>query len=165
MIYDLANLDAGFRFCGEENRWGGGWRLSAMQKFGLQSIPGYLENGVPPKYGAGAEQVVASVHKNPLSKHAWVKRHIPPAGVVDPHPGGHEHTASADPHPAPPGIPWDSPQHDLLRVQRPEAAQDLVPGRLQARRVQGLAGGSMATSAATWNKCVTSMSRTAPVAS
>ena len=28
--------------------------------------------GVPPKYGSGAEQVVAAVHKNPLSKHEWV---------------------------------------------------------------------------------------------
>jgi len=38
----------------------------------LQSIPGYLENGVPPKYGCGAEAVVQSVHKNPLAKHGWV---------------------------------------------------------------------------------------------
>jgi len=42
------------------------------QTFGLQSIPGYLENGAPPKYGAGAEQVVASVHKNPATRHSWV---------------------------------------------------------------------------------------------
>jgi hypothetical protein len=28
--------------------------------------------GMPPKYGSGAEQVVSSVHKNPLSKHEWV---------------------------------------------------------------------------------------------
>ena len=27
---------------------------------------------MPPKSGAGAEQVVASVHKNPLNKHGWV---------------------------------------------------------------------------------------------
>jgi hypothetical protein len=72
LIYDLADLDAGFRFCGEENRWAGRLALACHQQFGQQSIPGYLENGVPPKYGAGAEQVVASVHKNPLSKHAWV---------------------------------------------------------------------------------------------
>ena len=72
LIYDLANLDAGFRFCGDENRWGGRLGLVCHAKFGLQSIPGYLENGVPPKYGAGAEQVVASVHKNPLNKHAWI---------------------------------------------------------------------------------------------
>lgn len=72
MIYDLANLDAGFRFCGEENRWGGRLAIACHQIFGQQSISGYLENGVPPKYGAGAEQVVAAVHKNPLSKHAWI---------------------------------------------------------------------------------------------
>jgi hypothetical protein len=72
MIYDLANLDAGFRFCGEENRWAGRLAIACHQAFGQQSISGYLENGVPPKYGAGAEQVVAGVHKNPLGKHGWV---------------------------------------------------------------------------------------------
>jgi superfamily II DNA/RNA helicase len=71
-IYDLANLDAGFRFCGDENRWGGRLAMACHERFGLQSIPGYLENGMPPKYGAGAEQIVASVHKNPLSKHGWI---------------------------------------------------------------------------------------------
>lgn len=72
LIYDLANLDAGFRFCGEENRWAGRLAVICHRIYGMQSIPGYLENGVPPKYGSGAEQVVAGVHKNPLSKHAWV---------------------------------------------------------------------------------------------
>ena len=72
LVYDLANLDAGFRFCGEDNRWGGRLAMACHQIFGQQTIPGYLENGVPPKYGAGAEQVVASVHKNPLNKHAWI---------------------------------------------------------------------------------------------
>jgi hypothetical protein len=72
LIYDLANLDAGFRFCGEDNRWGGRLAIASHDKFGLQSIPGYLENGLPPKYGAGAEQIVSAVHKNPLSKQGWV---------------------------------------------------------------------------------------------
>ncbi len=72
LVYDLANLDAGFRFCAEDNRWGGRLAIVCHKNYGLQSIPGYLENGVPPKYGAGAEQVVASVHKNPLNKHAWI---------------------------------------------------------------------------------------------
>ena len=72
LIYDLANLDAGFRFCGDENRFGGKLAIACHEKFGLQSIPGYLENGLPPKYGAGAEQIVASVHKNPLSKQGWI---------------------------------------------------------------------------------------------
>jgi superfamily II DNA/RNA helicase len=71
-IYDLANLDAGFRFCGDENRFAGHLAIACHEKFGLQSIPGYLENGLPPKYGAGAEQIVASVHKNPLSKQGWI---------------------------------------------------------------------------------------------
>jgi hypothetical protein len=72
LVYDLADLDGGFRFCGDENRWGGRLAIACHEKFGLQSVPGYLENGVPPKYGAGAERVVASVHKNPLNKHAWI---------------------------------------------------------------------------------------------
>jgi superfamily II DNA/RNA helicase len=82
LIYDLANLDAGFRFCGEENRWAGRLALACHERFGLQSIPGYLENGVPPKYGSGAEQVVAGIHKNPLSKHAWVTELLG-AGDID----------------------------------------------------------------------------------
>jgi hypothetical protein len=72
LVYDLANLDGGFRFCGEDNRWGGRLGIICHQKFGLLSVPGYLENGIPPKYGAGAEQIVAAVHKNPASKQAWV---------------------------------------------------------------------------------------------
>ena len=81
LVYDLANLDGGFRFCGDDNRWGGRLALVCHEKFGLQSIPGYLENGVPPKYGAGAEQVVASVHKNPLNKHAWVTDLLGPGDI------------------------------------------------------------------------------------
>src|SRR5262249_38095188 len=67
-IYDLANLDAGFRFCGEENRWAGRLAMACQSIYGIQSIPGYLENGVAWRYGSGAEQIVASIHKNPLSK-------------------------------------------------------------------------------------------------
>ncbi len=81
LVYDLADLDGGFRFCGEENRWGGRLAIVCHEKFGLQSIPGYLENGVPPKYGAGAEQVVAAVHKNPFDKHAWVTDLLGPGDI------------------------------------------------------------------------------------
>ncbi len=82
LVYDLANLDAGFRFCGEENRWAGRLAIACHQIFGNQTIPGYLENGVPPKYGAGAEQIVAAVHKNPLNKHGWVSDLVG-AGDID----------------------------------------------------------------------------------
>ncbi len=82
LIYDLANLDAGFRFCGEDvNRWGGRLGIVCHERYGLQSIPGYLENGVPPKYGAGAEQVVASVHKNPATKHEWITDLVGPGDI------------------------------------------------------------------------------------
>ena len=82
LIYDLANLDAGFRFCGEENRWAGQLAMACNKMFGLQSIPGYLENGLPPRYGAGAEVIVAAVHKNPLAKHRWVN-HVIGVGDID----------------------------------------------------------------------------------
>jgi hypothetical protein len=81
LIYDLANLDAGFRFCGDENRWAGRLAIACHEKFGLQSIAGYLENGVPPKYGAGAEEIVASVHKNPLNKHGWITDLVGPGDI------------------------------------------------------------------------------------
>ncbi|HEY6168269.1 MAG TPA: DEAD/DEAH box helicase, partial [Verrucomicrobiae bacterium] len=81
LIYDLANLDAGFRFCGEENRWGGRLAMASQRAYGNQSITGYLENGVPPKYGAGAEQVVAAIHKDPSSKHAWINELTGPGDI------------------------------------------------------------------------------------
>jgi superfamily II DNA/RNA helicase len=81
LIYDLADLDGGFRFCGQDNRWAGRLAMVCQKTYGLQSIPGYLESGVPPKYGAGAEQVVASVHKDPLSKHGWVTELLGPGDI------------------------------------------------------------------------------------
>jgi superfamily II DNA/RNA helicase len=82
LIYDLANLDAGFRFCREENRWAGRIPMACHHLFGLQSIPGYLENGLPPGYGSGAEQIVASIHKNPLDKARWITEFLG-AGDID----------------------------------------------------------------------------------
>lgn len=72
LIYDLANLEAGFRFSVDDNRWGGRLAFACQHCFGNQSIPGYLENGLPPKYGVGAEAVMASIYKNPATKHLWV---------------------------------------------------------------------------------------------
>lgn len=71
MVYDLANLDASFRFCGDENRFAGRLAQACQKVFGTQSVPGYLEAGLPIQYGSGAERVVESVHKNPANKHAW----------------------------------------------------------------------------------------------
>lgn len=71
VLYDLANLDAGFRFCAKDDRYGGRLAMVCRAKYGSQSITGYLENGMPPKYGNGAETVVRSVHKDPFSKHRF----------------------------------------------------------------------------------------------
>lgn len=76
LIYDLANLDAGHRFAGEGNRWAGRLAEVCHARYGLRSIPGYLENGVPPKYGAGAAEIAASVHKDPKSKHVWITENL-----------------------------------------------------------------------------------------
>ncbi len=80
LIYDLADLDAGYRFCGDENRWAGRLAVACHQAYGMQTIPGYLENGLPTQYGSGAEEIVAAVHRNPLSKSQWVR---PFLGVGD----------------------------------------------------------------------------------
>jgi hypothetical protein len=82
LIYDIADLDGGFRFCGDENRYAGRLAIACHERFQLQSFPGYLENGLPPKYGYGAEAVVQSVHKNPLSKNDWITELLG-AGDID----------------------------------------------------------------------------------
>ena len=76
LIYELANMDASHRFCGEENRWAGRIPVACHALYGMQSIPGYMENGVPPRYGSGAEQIVAGIHKNPASKSVWVTQFL-----------------------------------------------------------------------------------------
>ncbi len=81
MIYDLADLAAGFRFAGDDNRWAGRLALACHQAYGLQSIPGYLENGLPPKYGAGAETIVATVHKHPERRHGWTSEVLGPGDI------------------------------------------------------------------------------------
>jgi hypothetical protein len=56
--------------------------MVCQRAYGIQSIPGYLENGVPPRYGWGASDVVQSVHKDPLSKSRWVTEFLG-AGDID----------------------------------------------------------------------------------
>jgi hypothetical protein len=56
--------------------------MACYQIYGIQSIPGYLENGVPPRYGSGAAEIVASIHKEPLSKSAWITELLG-AGDID----------------------------------------------------------------------------------
>ncbi|MCH2591952.1 MAG: DEAD/DEAH box helicase [Pedosphaera sp.] len=72
LVYELANLDAGYRFGNEENRWEGRIPIACRERYGDVTVPGYLDAGLPPRYGSGAEQVIAAMHANPADKTNWV---------------------------------------------------------------------------------------------
>lgn len=72
LIFDIANIEAGFRFSSEKDRWTGRLAIACRNLYGNRTIPGYLENGIPPNYGAGASEIVASISKDPSTKHLFV---------------------------------------------------------------------------------------------
>ena len=76
LVYELANLHAGFRFAGDDDRWQGRIAQACRERFGFQSISGYLQNGLPVEYGAGAEQIVESIHEDPNNKKHWVTKFL-----------------------------------------------------------------------------------------
>jgi len=82
LLYELANLDAGHRFGNEENRWEGRIPVACRERYGDTTVAGYLDAGLPPRYGAGAEQVVAALHANPADKENWVTELLG-AGDID----------------------------------------------------------------------------------
>ncbi|KAF0177309.1 MAG: DEAD/DEAH box helicase [Limisphaerales bacterium] len=71
LSYELANLHAGHRFAKGDARWDGRIALACRRLFGPQTFTGYLDQGVPPEYGAGAEEIAADVHRDPLGKNGW----------------------------------------------------------------------------------------------
>lgn len=82
LVYDIANLDAGFRFAGEDSRWGGRLGMACQNAYGMLNVPGYLENGLPPHYGAGASEIVLLAHRHP-EKRRQVSSDILGEGDVD----------------------------------------------------------------------------------
>jgi hypothetical protein len=82
LVYDLANLDAGFRFAADGDRWGGRLAYACRKAYGPASIEGYLETGLPPKYGTGAETVVRRIHEDPATKVRFVSEFLG-AGDID----------------------------------------------------------------------------------
>jgi len=72
LIYDIANLQGGYRFAGEEERWGGRLAFACRETYGNATSEGYLENGIPPKYGAGAAEIVHLIHKNLNMKYRFL---------------------------------------------------------------------------------------------
>jgi hypothetical protein len=76
LVYEIANLHAGFRFAGDDGRWEGRIAQACLDRFQGQSVSGYLENGLPPEYGAGAEKIVESIHRDPHSKKTWCTKFL-----------------------------------------------------------------------------------------
>jgi len=64
IVFDLANLYAGERFCGEEPRWSGRLAAVCQQVYGSLEIEGCLVSGVPPHYGTGGSEAVRGLHEN-----------------------------------------------------------------------------------------------------
>lgn len=69
LVFDIANLRAGERFSGEENRYGGRLAGLCQQRYGRGDLPGYLELGVPINYGAGASEVVREIVEHGTPRH------------------------------------------------------------------------------------------------
>ena len=69
LIYDLANLRAGYRFAAEgENPHGGRLGNLCARVYARADHPGYLEMGVPPDYGDGAAEVVNELELHPANR-------------------------------------------------------------------------------------------------
>ena len=69
LIYDLANLRAGYRFAAEgENPHGGRLGNLCARVYARADHPGYLEMGVPPDYGDGAAEVVSELELHPANR-------------------------------------------------------------------------------------------------
>jgi hypothetical protein len=69
LVYDLANLRAGYRFAAEgENPHGGRLGILCARVYARGDYPGYLELGVPPDYGDGAAEVVNELELHPANR-------------------------------------------------------------------------------------------------
>jgi hypothetical protein len=70
LVFDLANLRAGPRFAEDESPFGGKLGALCQQTYDRADLPGYLEMGVPPQYGAGASEAIREiiVHGIPRAK-------------------------------------------------------------------------------------------------
>ena len=69
LIFDLANLRAGPRFAEDESRYGGHLGALCQRTYDRADLPGYLEMGVPPEYGAGASEVVRAIIEHSTARH------------------------------------------------------------------------------------------------
>lgn len=61
LLFDLADLFGGTRFCGSEPRWAGRLAEACRAAYGRFSLDGWLEWGVPPGYGSGAAEILLAL--------------------------------------------------------------------------------------------------------
>ncbi|MEM9445941.1 MAG: DEAD/DEAH box helicase [Verrucomicrobiota bacterium] len=61
LVFELANLFGGERFCESESRWGGRLAIVCEKAYKRFSVEGYLQWGVPVHYGAGASEVIEKI--------------------------------------------------------------------------------------------------------
>ncbi|MGF1530021.1 MAG: DEAD/DEAH box helicase [Puniceicoccaceae bacterium] len=71
IVFDLANLRAGFRF---EEVDAGSTRLGDLCRIAChwKTLRGYLRRGVPAEYGNGGSEVVRAIFNNPQSRHEFL---------------------------------------------------------------------------------------------
>jgi superfamily II DNA/RNA helicase len=72
LLFDLGNLRAGHRFSMDDSPFGGRLGLVCQQAYNRADMPGYLEMGVPPAYGAGASEVIREVIEHQTPRHKLV---------------------------------------------------------------------------------------------
>ncbi|MEO0794491.1 MAG: DEAD/DEAH box helicase [Verrucomicrobiota bacterium] len=71
LLFDVANLRAGHRFEHFDNTSGRLGNLCRLTYRGI-TCPGYLEAGVPPGYGNGAAEVIATLRESPDSTNRFL---------------------------------------------------------------------------------------------
>nr|WP_267908111.1 helicase-related protein [Cerasicoccus arenae] len=71
LLFDVANLRAGYRFEHFDNTSGRLGNLCRLTYRGL-TAPGYLDGGMPPGYGNGAAEVIAALTESPEAAHRFL---------------------------------------------------------------------------------------------
>jgi len=81
LIFDLANLSAGFRFASGLLRWSGRLGKICCDTYKGLTCSGYLEEGYPQEYGAGASEIVRLCQENSENKLALTRKNLGPGDI------------------------------------------------------------------------------------
>ncbi len=81
LVFDLANLRAGHRFCLNDTRVSGRLGLASQQVYARTDSSGLLESGVPPGYGAGASEVIRDIVAHGIPKQKLTGEALQPGDI------------------------------------------------------------------------------------